>query len=233
MGWTCTSLQSLPIGASSHFKLSSCMTCCAASGQTNPLWVRPSSLMQSAQKLPRLEPWKPLLPKEPVLPKVIADKLNRQQLNIHYKGEKGRGNNRRTTSFILTCPKCGKNNDKANNRLYHSRPAALKCKHCSCTLTAAKWLCQCSKPWMACSIHRVGGLNCASSQVPYKAKSNQASKPATLAALAYKRFKELIILKKLKRLGALGSDLNDNSGTHCDKGSNERAKVPINKNYKK
>ena len=67
----------------------------------------------------------------------------------------------------------------------------------------------------------------------HEAKSNQASKPAALGAKANKRYTELIMLRKLRRLGALGSDIVDNSGTYCAKGSNERAKVPKNKTKNK
>ena len=68
----------------------------------------------------------------------------------------------RPDSFKISCPICSHIIEARMRRLYSSinKPCIMHCKACHKSSSARKWHCMCSRPWIACPLHRSEGFAC-------------------------------------------------------------------------
>ena len=77
--------------------------------------------------------------------------------------------------FFLLCPFCKSHKDCSAIQLLKSGAwKSLGCKRCQRTSTTAKWLCECSVPWYACSTHAKYG-HAAGSKQPSRIPKRQCN----------------------------------------------------------
>ena len=127
----------------------------------------PLRLRSAIFKAPRFAPWQGLVQPE-ILPNAAQRLLKTDTSSTMHDGQPATtmqhtGAHR---EFWLQCRSCNRKSNMAHRTLYkHNTCMHIICNACGRGASAAKWLCDCGRAWIACQSCRPAGFLCKSSRL--------------------------------------------------------------------